>query len=147
MLTKKSKYAIKALVALARKYEKGPVLISDIAQQEAIPKKFLESILLDLKKQGILASKKGMGGGYYLLKSPSEVMLSSVMRLTDGPIALIPCVSKNFYKKCVECVDEYTCGLHDVAKEVRDASLNILTKTSIKDILDREEKLGRTLHS
>lgn len=143
MLSKRSKYAIKALVALARKYEKGPVLISQIAEEEKIPKKFLEAILLDMKKHGILGSKKGAGGGYYLIKTPSEVHLSNVLRLTDGPIALIPCVSLNFYEKCEECIDERTCGLRDVAADVRDASLRILTKTTVEDLLRRERKLAR----
>lgn len=141
MLSKKSKYAIKALVTLAKEYEQGPILISKIAERDKIPQKFLEAILLELKKMGILGSKKGAGGGYYLIKPPGEVMLSNVMRFTDGPIALIPCVSLNFYERCAECVDEVTCGLRDVAMEVRDASLGILTKTSLADILLREERL------
>lgn len=141
MLSKKTKYAIKALIALAKKYEKGPVLISEISDQERIPKKFLEAILLDLKNQGILGSKKGAGGGYYLIKPPEEVMLSKVIRMTDGPIALIPCVSMNFYERCAECVDEVTCGLRAVAQEVRDASLQILSQTSLADIVKREKKL------
>lgn len=143
MLSKKSKYAIKALVTLAREYEKGPILISNIAERDKIPQKFLEAILLELKKMGILGSKKGAGGGYYLIKHPKDVMLSNVMRLTDGPIALIPCVSLNFYERCVECVDEATCGLRDVAMDVRDASLNILTNTSLADILAREDRLKK----
>jgi Rrf2 family protein len=143
MLSKKSKYAIKALVALSRRYPSGPVLIADLAEQEELPRKFLEAILLGLKNQGILGSKKGAGGGYYLIKAPGEVMLSNVIRLTDGPIALTPCVSLNFYEPCAECTDEATCGLRDVAREVRDASLKILTGTSIQDILDREEALKK----
>lgn len=140
MLSKKSKYAIKALIALARKYEQGPVLISAVSQQEKIPKKFLEAILLELRKMGILGSKMGAGGGYYLLKPPGEVMLSQVIRLTDGPIAMIPCVSLNFYERCEECIDEETCGLRLVALDVRNASLEILNNTSISDMLAREKK-------
>ena len=138
MLSKKSKYALKALVALAKEYEKGPVLISEIADSEKIPKKFLEAILLGLKKTGILGSKMGAGGGYYLIKAPSQVMVSQVMRITDGPIALVPCVSLNFYEPCLECADEASCGIRDVALRVRDASLAILTKTSIADLMKRE---------
>jgi Rrf2 family protein len=145
MLSKKSKYAIKALVYLAKKYEEGPVLISQIAEEEKIPKKFLEAILLDLRKQSILASKKGAGGGYYLAKSPAEISLSKVLRLTDGPIALTPCVSLNFYERCAECIDEVTCGMRDVAKEVRDASLSILSKTTVQDLLERERRLNKTI--
>lgn len=141
MLSKKTKYALKALIALAKRYEKGPVLISEISERERIPKKFLEAILLDLKNQGILGSKKGAGGGYYLIKSPEEVMLSKVIRMTDGPIALLPCVSMNFYERCAECNDEVTCGLRAVAQEVRDASLQILNQTSLADVVKRETKL------
>ncbi|MCX6182272.1 MAG: Rrf2 family transcriptional regulator [Bacteroidetes bacterium] len=143
MLTKKSKYAIKALVALARHYEtEGPLRIAEIAESENIPAKFLETILLELRKHGILGSKKGVNGGYYLIKDPNEVMLSNVMRITDGPIALIPCVSLNFYEKCEECADEVTCGLREIALKVRDASLEILANTSIGDMVKREKQLA-----
>ncbi len=142
MLTKKSKYAIKALVALARHYEtEGPLRIAEIAEKENIPAKFLEAILLELRKHGILGSKKGVNGGYYLIKDPKEIILSNVMRITDGPIALIPCVSLNFYEKCEECKDELTCGLREIALKVRDASLEILANTSIGDMVEREAKL------
>lgn len=140
MLSKKSKYAVKALVALAKNYKKGPVLISSIAAKEHIPKKFLEAILLELRKRGVLGSKKGSGGGYYMIKPPDEVMLSNIMRITDGPIALTPCVSLNFYEHCEECENEAICGLRSVALDVRDASLNILTKTSIADLVSREQR-------
>ena len=141
MLSKKSKYAIKALLALAKEYGKGPVLISSISDNENIPKKFLEAILLEFRKTGVLGSKRGVGGGYYLIKPPEEVMLSSVMRLTDGPIALVPCVSINFYERCEECVNEEVCGLRNVSIEVRDASLRVLSNTSIASLLEREKKL------
>ncbi len=143
MLSRKTKYAIKALLALSRKYEQGPVLISELSEKEMLPKKFLEAILLDLKNQGILGSKKGSGGGYYLIKAPADIMLSSIIRITDGPISLTSCVSLNFYERCDDCPDELTCSLRDVAKDVRDASLNILTKTSLQDMLDRETKLKK----
>jgi Rrf2 family protein len=145
VLSKKSKYAIKALVVLARNYGKGPLLISKISEEEGIPRKFLEAILLELKRKSILGSKMGAGGGYYLVKHPKEVKLSSVLRLTDGPIALVPCVSLNFYERCEECVDEVTCGLRDVAREVRDASLHILGNTSVEDLLVRESRLDKTV--
>ena len=141
MLSKKSKYAIKALLALAKEYGKGPVLISSISDNENIPKKFLEAILLEFRKTGVLGSKRGVGGGYYLIKPPEEVMLSSVMRLTDGPIALVPCVSINFYERCEECLNEEVCGLRNVSIEVRDASLRVLSNTSIASLLEREKKL------
>ena len=141
MLSKKSKYAINALVALARNFEKGPLLIATISAEEHIPKKFLEAILLGMKNNGILGSKKGAGGGYFMIKKPSEIMLSSIIRQTDGPIALTTCSSLNFYQKCEECKDESTCGLRDVAIELRDATLKILMNTSIADILLREKRL------
>lgn len=144
MLTKKSKYAIKALLELARNHDEGtPMRISDIAEKENIPRKFLEAILLDLRKHGILGSRMGTSGGYYLLKTPADIPLSKVLRITDGPIALVPCASLNFYEPCGECVNEASCSIRDVAREVRDASLAILSNTSIADLLAREKKLGQ----
>ena len=133
---------MKALIALARQRSKSePLRIAEIAEGENIPRKFLEAILLELRKQGILGSRMGANGGYYLAKPAKEIMLSSVLRLTDGPIALIPCVSLNFYERCKECISEATCGLHDVALQVRDASLKILTTTSIADLVKKEDRL------
>lgn len=141
MLPKKTKYAIKALMALAKTYEqKQPHRIADIAENENIPKKFLEAILLDLRKLGIVNSKMGAHGGYYLAKHPDEIYLSNIIRYTGGPIALVPCVSLNFYEKCEECLYEQNCGLRDVMREVRDASLQILAKTSLAELIRREEK-------
>lgn len=146
MLSQKSKYALKALVALARVgASKSVVRISDLSKQENIPRKFLEAILLELRKQGLLASKMGVNGGYYLLKKPSEILIAQVIRLTDGPIALIPCVSLNFYERCYDCQDEATCSIRDMAIQVRDASLKILTNTSVQDLIDRENKLKKKL--
>lgn len=142
MISKKTKYAIKALLHLAKCYGKGPVLIGTLSQEEKIPKKFLEAILLDLRKQGILGSKMGAGGGYYLIKKPNEVALSQILRSTGGPIALIPCVSLNFYEKCDDCIDETICGIRDVMTEVREATLKILASTTLEDILNREHKLN-----
>lgn len=148
MLPKKTKYAIKALIALARTYEqKQPQRIADIAENENIPKKFLEAILLDLRKFGMVNSKMGAHGGYYLSKHPDEIYLSNIIRFTGGPIALVPCVSLNFYEKCDECPNENICGLRDVMQEVRDASLQILSKTSLSDLIKREELLGEQKHS
>ncbi|MBX9852402.1 MAG: Rrf2 family transcriptional regulator [Cytophagaceae bacterium] len=143
MLSKKAKYAIKALVKLAKEYKKGPILISEISEQERIPKKFLEAILLELKNAGILNSRKGKGGGYYLLKSPDEVILSNVIRLFDGPLALQPCVSLNYYEKCDECISEEICGIRSVIKEVHAGMLNVLDSNSLQDIIEREEGLRK----
>ncbi|MCU7693087.1 RrF2 family transcriptional regulator [Haoranjiania flava] len=133
MLSKKTQYAFKALVYLAQQQNNHPVLISEIATRKNIPLKFLENILLELKNNGILASKKGKGGGYYLNKSAHEIYLSNILRLVDGPIALLPCVSLNFYKKCENC-DEGNCKLRDVLIEVRDATLAILENKTVADI-------------
>lgn len=146
MLPKKTKYAIKALVALAKVYyDKKPLRISQIAESENIPRKFLEAIMLELKHQGYVGSKMGVTGGYYLSKHPEEIMLSQVIRSTGGPIALLPCVSLNYYESCVECPDEDTCALHDVVLEVREASLKILSKTSLTDLILKEKRLIRNL--
>lgn len=141
MLSKKAKYAIKALVKLAKEYKKGPILISDISEEERIPKKFLEAILLELKNAGVLNSRKGKGGGYYLLKDPKEVQLINVIRLFDGPLALQPCVSVNYYEKCEECIDEEYCGIRSVIKEVHHEVLKILGSNTLSDIIGREDLL------
>ncbi|HLG39896.1 MAG TPA: Rrf2 family transcriptional regulator, partial [Chitinophagaceae bacterium] len=99
MLSKKSQYAFKALAYLTEKYNQGPVLISEISTTKKVPLKFLENILLELKKAGILESKKGKGGGYFLKKNPSEIKVATVVRIVNGPIAMLPCVSLYFYKR------------------------------------------------
>jgi Rrf2 family protein len=134
MLSKKSQYAFKALTYLAEKYNEGPVLISEISKKKKIPLKFLENILLELKKANILDSKKGKGGGYFLVKAPSKVQVADVVRLINGPIAMLPCVSLYFYERCSNC-NEKNCGLHDMMIEVRDATLNILEHRTLKDLL------------
>jgi Rrf2 family protein len=135
MLSKKTQYALKSLGYLAGKYGKGPVLISEISKEKKIPIKFLESILLELKKAGILESKKGKGGGYFLLQHPKKTNLAKAIRIVGGPIAMIPCVSLNFYEKCRDC-DENTCGLYKAMLLTRDATLKILEKKSLEDLID-----------
>lgn len=139
MISKKTKYAINALVYLSKKPANQPILISEIAEHEHIPQKFLEAILLDLKKAGILASKKGKGGGYFLLKSPSDVNMADVMRLFDGPIALLPCVTYKYYQKCDECADEESCGIRSVFLEVRNQTVDLLKKATLAEIIKRGE--------
>lgn len=134
MLSKKSQYAFKALAYLAERFDRGPVLISEIAQKKKIPLKFLENILLELKKAGILDSKKGKGGGYFLKKSPDKVKMATIIRLMNGPIAMLPCVSLYFYERCKNCNEKH-CGLHDMMIEVRDATLNIVENRTLKDLL------------
>ncbi len=137
MLSKKSQYAIKALSYLSEKYKEGPVLISEIAEKNKIPLKFLENILLELKNAGFLDSKKGKGGGYFLKLQPDEINLAKVIRLVNGPIAMLPCVSLYFYERCNNCNENY-CSLHDLMIQVRDATLQILENSSLKDL---EKKL------
>lgn len=139
MISKKTKYAINALVYLAKRQNEGPILISEVAEKERIPRKFLEAILLDLKNAGILASKKGKGGGYYLLKPTDEVNMADVMRLFDGPIALLPCVTHKYYERCEECKDEESCGIRLIFLEVRNQTVELLKKATLKEIIDREK--------
>jgi len=143
MLSNKTKYALKALLVLAKEYGQGPVLISDIAQREDIPRKFLELILLELKNQGILQSKKGKGGGYSLARAPHTVSVGHVIRILDGPIAPLPCVSRTAYRRCAECRVERTCGIRMVMKDVRDATANIIDATTLGDVLKRVELVVR----
>ncbi len=134
MLSKRSQYALKALSYLTEKYKHGPVLISDIAKKKRIPIKFLENILLELKGIGVLDSKKGKGGGYFLIKDPTKIRVADIIRKVNGPIAMLPCVSLYFYQRCSNC-DEKNCALHDMMIEVRDATLNILEKRTLVDLL------------
>jgi len=134
MLSKKSQYAFKALAYLTEKFNQGPVLISEISTKKKVPLKFLENILLELKKAGILESKKGKGGGYFLKKDPAQIKVATIVRLVNGPIAMLPCVSLYFYKRCDNC-DEKSCGLHDIMIEVRDASLGVLENKTLADLL------------
>jgi Rrf2 family protein len=139
MLSKKAKYAINALVYLAKRQGEGPIRISEIAEREHIPQKFLEAILLELRKGGLLTSRKGRSGGYTLLQSPDDINLAQVMRLIDGPIASLPCVSFRYYEKCEECKDEQTCGIRKVFFELRDESVKILIKSTLANIIEREK--------
>lgn len=140
MLSKKTKYAIRALIALGESFEKQSLNISTIAEEQKIPKKFLEQILLEMRNAGFLYSKKGAGGGYSLLKNPKEINLVQVIRLTGGPISQLPCVSLNFYQKCEECRNEETCGIRDAFLNVRDATLKVLSETSIADLIAKERE-------
>lgn len=143
MISKKAKYALKALKVLAEQYGKGPVLISYIAEKERIPKKFLEAILLDLRNNGVLQSQKGKGGGYLLRMPPGEVNFSKVLRIIDGPIAPALCVSMFFYGRCDDCKDEETCSLRSVLERWRDANLAVLDRTTLSDLLQAEAE-GKT---
>ena len=134
MLSKKAKYAIKALLALADHQGPEPVRISDLARAEQIPPKFLELILLGLRNQGILKSRKGKGGGYLLARDPSEIFLGQIVRMFDGPLAPVPCASQTAYVPCSDCRNEAVCGVHLAMKEVRDATARILDGTSLASL-------------
>lgn len=137
MLSQKTKYGLKALTFLAKRESRKPVPISHISESENISRKFLESILLILRKAGFLGSKKGKGGGYYLMKDPEEIPIASVYRILEGPIAMVPCVSLNFYEKCDDCPDEAACAVHNLMIRVRDNTLLIFENTTLADILVR----------
>lgn len=146
MISKKMKYALKALIYIANHQDtEGYVKAHDIAEKGGIPKtrdngeekpkqKFIEQILLNLKKGRILGSRQGNVGGYYFLKNPNEVTLAEVYRLIEGPIALVPCASKNFYEKCEDCPDENTCAIRHALIQVRDETLKVLEKRNIEDL-------------
>lgn len=136
MLSKKTKYGLKALTYIARKKSNHPVLISEIATNENISQKFLESILLTLRKNGFLGSKKGKGGGYYLIKEAKDITMASVIRVLEGPIAMLPCVSLNFYEKCDDCPDEQTCTVNRLMIEVRDNTLKVLENRTLADFVN-----------
>jgi len=131
MLTRKSKYGIKAMLLLAEEADRGPVLISELAERQRLPKKFLEAILLELKRHGLLHSKKGKGGGYLLGRKPTEITVGQIIRVLEGPLALTPCVSQTAYRRCEECIDERTCGVRLAMKDVRDATAQILDHTTL----------------
>jgi len=135
MISQKAKYALRALVALARLGEGQSAMISDIARDQAIPKKFLEQILLELKRAGFVMSKRGRLGGYGLLKSPEEITFGEVLRLIDGPIAPLPCLSKIAYQRCKDCADEASCEIRHVFARVTIATREVLDSTTLRDAL------------
>jgi Rrf2 family protein len=137
MLSQKAKYALKATAYLAAHYGEGPVLMPVIAQAKNIPLRFLENIFHQLKQEGLLTSYRGRQGGYELLIPPDQINLAKIIRLVDGPIAMLTCVSLHFYEPCVGC-DEHTCGLKRVMAEARDSLLAILEKKTLTDIMDIE---------
>ena len=140
MLSKKCKYAIHALVHMA-KDPKEKYLIKDISAECNIPKKFLEAILLDLKRAGVLGSKQGKGGGYFLRREPTDVNLAEVVRLFDGAIAAVPCATYKFYEPCAECVDEEVCSVRHAFLQVRNATVEMLKTNTLEDLVKKESKL------
>ena len=141
MLSMKAKYSIRALLYLARNRGAGKVIVRDIAEKEGIPKKFLEAILLELRNDGILQSKPGKGGGYTLGRPPDTISLGRLIRMIDGPLAPVPCVSQTAYAPCKDCPNEKACVIRFVMKEVRDTHAKILDGITFATLLQKEEDL------
>jgi Rrf2 family protein len=137
MLSMKAKYGLKAMLRLARDHGRGPWLIADLAAQEGIPKKFLELILLELKQQGVLQSKKGKGGGYLLARRPEEISVGTVLRILDGSLAPVPCVGRTGYRPCDECKNPGECSIRLLMTEVHDATSGILDSTTLDELIRR----------
>jgi Rrf2 family protein len=133
MLSQRARYAMRALLHIVEHGEDRPIQVAELAEQQAIPRKFLEQIMTDLKKLGILKSQRGPGGGYCLSRPPEQIMFSEIIRAIDGPIALVPCASENFYARCGDCHDEATCAIRKVMLQVRESAVAILARTSLAD--------------
>ncbi|MGH7561992.1 MAG: RrF2 family transcriptional regulator [Gemmatimonadales bacterium] len=143
MLSRKAKYAVKAMLALAEHGDGEPIRIADLARQEQIPKKFLEAILLSLRNHGLLQSRKGLGGGYLLARDPRQIFLGQIVRMFDGPLAPVPCASQTAYVRCADCQDEAACGVRLVMRDVRDATARILDHTSLDTLVRRSRRARR----
>ena len=140
-LTQRGKYALKALAHLARRDATAgdrPVLGRAVADAEGIPPKFLEAILADLRKHGVLQARKGRGGGYWLTAAPEEVMVGAVLRIFEGPFAPVACASKRYYAPCDDCTDEADCEVRRVMLDVKLAMLDVLDRTSLADLVARD---------
>jgi len=115
-----------AMVRLAKEYGKGTLMINEIAESEKVPKRFLESILLELKKNGYLGSRLGKNGGYYLIKNPKDINLLEIVRLFEGSIAMLRCTSEKYYEPCEHCKNEATCPIRETFKDIREYTFNKL---------------------
>lgn len=138
LISQRAKYALRALVALAKAPPERPLMISDISREQAIPKKFLEQILLEMKRAGIVMSRRGRLGGYALQRAPGQVTFGEVLRLIDGPIAPLPCLSKIAYRRCADCADEASCEIRRVFARVTVATREVLDNTTLADALNDE---------
>ena len=138
-ISKRTQYGLKAVLALGRRYGEGPILISRLAEEESIPIKFLELILLELKGHGLLESKKGKGGGYQLSRPPSTITIGSLIRMMEGPLAALPCASETAFRPCEECGDVESCGTRIIMRQVRDATAEVLDRTTLADLLRQVE--------
>lgn len=133
MISQKAKYALRALSALARGDQTVPRQISEIAASQSIPKKFLEQILLDLKREGIVRSLRGKQGGYLLLRPARDVTFGEVLRIIDGPLAPLPCLSITAYRRCDDCDGEVSCEIRHVFSRVAEAERAVLFSSTIAD--------------
>ncbi|MEO8883837.1 MAG: Rrf2 family transcriptional regulator [Devosia sp.] len=133
MISQRAKYALRALVALVEVRAGEPLMISEISRRKAIPKKFLEQILLELKRSGMVESRRGRLGGYVLARPAEKITFGEVLRLIDGPVALLPCLSKIAYRRCADCADEKTCEIRHVFARVADATRDVLDTTTLAD--------------
>ena len=141
MISQKAKYALRALVMLAKAEPGLPTLISEIAEEQKIPKKFLEQILLALKNHGIVKSRRGQQGGYLLLRPANAISYGEILRIIDGPVALLPCLSITAYRKCEDCAGEDECEIRHVFARVTEAKRDVLFGTTIADSIAEQEKL------
>jgi Rrf2 family protein len=139
ILSKKTRYAMVALARLAREYGNGPIQIRELAFQEKIPQSFLENILLELRKMGILGSQLGKSGGYYLLKKPADVSLAEIIRHFEGTLSLMYCVSEKAYRPCEFCKDETICNIRKIFKEIRDTTFDILKRTTLESLISHSK--------
>ncbi|AXE66432.1 BadM/Rrf2 family transcriptional regulator [Hyphomonas polymorpha PS728] len=146
MISQKAKYALRALLALAEAEEGAPVFIADIAESQAIPRKFLEQILLELKHSGIVVSRRGKTGGYLLLRRPEAITFGEVLRIVEGPLAPLPCLSKMAYRRCDDCTDEKACRIRRVFADVAEATRKVLDSTTIADAI-ASDKTGQVRQS
>ena len=135
MLTQKTRYSMLAMVRLAKEYGKGILMINEIAESEKIPKRFLESILLELKKNGFLSSKLGKNGGYFLIKNPKDISLLEIVRLFEGSIAMLPCTSEKYYQSCEHCKDESICSIRGTFRDIREYTYKKLADTSLDTLI------------
>jgi len=142
MLSQKARYALHALIVLAEHGGEEPLQIADIAKEARVPRKFLEQILLDLKKRGIVRSLRGRAGGYLIGKAPKDISFADVIRVIDGPLALAPCVSVTAYHKCEDCVDEATCAIRKVLLAARDATVDVLESRNLAQAVLTARKAG-----
>ena len=142
MLSQKAKYALKALCRLARGPQGQLMLVSDIAEREQAPRKFLELILLDLKRHGLVYSQRGKHGGYALAKPAAQITIGEVIRILDGPLAPLPCASLTGYRRCSDCDDEGVCPVRLVMRKVRDAMADIVDNTTIGDVAQVAHESG-----